>query len=100
MFWFGISAGCFALLLIHHAIRGAWALPIQRLLEAGTRNLIVMGILFFVVMFFGLKYVYPWVDPVRVHADAIMTHRAGYLNPIGFFGRSALTLVLWGIFAT
>src|SRR5947208_1365723 len=46
MFWFGLSAGCFVLLLIHHAIRGAWALPIQRVLEAGTRNLIVMGVLF------------------------------------------------------
>src|SRR5438046_2951903 len=99
MFWFGLSAGCFALLLIHHAIRGAWALPIQRLLEAGTRTLLVMGLLF-LVMFAGLKYMYPWANADLVQHSAVLKHRAGYLNPLGFGIRSIVTLALWGLFAS
>jgi hypothetical protein len=96
-FWFSVSAGCFALLLIHHAIRGAWALPFQRVLEAGTKSFIVMMPLFLVLMA-GLPHLYAWANPIPA-TDHVLQHKAAYLNVTGFLIRTLVTFAIWGFFA-
>jgi uncharacterized membrane protein len=39
MFWFGITMGSLALLMVHHVTGGGWGFILRRLLEASTRNL-------------------------------------------------------------
>jgi hypothetical protein len=97
LFWFGLSAGCFALLLVHHAIRGAWALPIQRVLEAGTKCFVVMMPLFFVLLA-GMNHLYAWANPIPA-GDLVLRHKAAYLNTGGFLIRTLVTFAIWGWFA-
>ena len=39
VFWLGVSMGCLGLLMLQHLTGGAWGLVIRRVLEAGTRVL-------------------------------------------------------------
>ena len=54
--------GCLAILMIHHLTGGWWGLPIRRILEAGSRTLPLMGILF-IPVFFGISKIYSWTSP-------------------------------------
>ena len=45
-FWAGISVGSLALLMLQHLTGGGWGLVIRRVLEAATRTLPLMLILF------------------------------------------------------
>ena len=38
-FWFGISLGSLALLMVQHLTGGAWGMVIRRILEASSRTL-------------------------------------------------------------
>jgi hypothetical protein len=96
-FWFSMSAGCFVLLLLHHTIRGAWMLPIQRILEAGTKNFVIMMPLFFVLLA-GLPHLYPWANPIPA-TDHVLHWKAPYLNSTGFLIRTLITFGIWAAFA-
>jgi hypothetical protein len=52
MFWLGITLGCLAILMLHHLVGGTWGAAIRRVLEAGTRVIPLMLVLF-VPLFFG-----------------------------------------------
>ncbi len=70
IFWVGITVGSLALLMLQHLTGGAWGLVIRRVLEASTRTLPLM-VLLFVPIIIGLNHIYPWTDP------AVMgTHRS------------------------
>ena len=62
LFWNGVALGCLSLLMIQHLTGGMWGLAIRRLLEAGTRTLPVLVLLFLPVVL-GLKWIYPWAGP-------------------------------------
>src|SRR5205807_7871355 len=51
IFWIGITIGSLALLLLQHLTGGAWGVVIRRVLEASTRTLPLMLILFIPIMF-------------------------------------------------
>src|SRR5437773_2016096 len=61
IFWIGITVGSLALLLLQHLTGGAWGVVIRRVLEAATRTLPLMLILFIPVLV-GLNQIYPWTD--------------------------------------
>jgi hypothetical protein len=61
--WIGLTLGSLALLMLQHLTGGAWGLVIRRVLEASTRTLPLMIILFIPIIF-GLKDIYLWTDPV------------------------------------
>src|SRR5262245_13348357 len=63
LFWIGLPLGSFALLMLQHLTGGAWGLTIRRPLEAGTRMIPLMAVLFLPLLF-GLGDLYAWVgDP-------------------------------------
>jgi hypothetical protein len=88
VFWTGVGFGCFAFLMMHHLTGGRWGFPIRRLLEAGTRTFPIM-LLFFVPIAVGLRHLYPWARP-EADADALLRHKAAYLNVPFFLGRTVL----------
>src|SRR5947199_3167273 len=61
IFWIGITIGSLALLLLQHLTGGAWGVVIRRVLEASTRTLPLMLILFIPIMF-GMKQIYTWTN--------------------------------------
>ena len=73
---------------------GGWGFAIQRLLEAATRTLPLLALLF-LPLFFGMKELYVWARPEVVAADSILQHKSSYLN-VGFFWiRSAGYFLIW-----
>jgi hypothetical protein len=100
LFWNGIALGCLSLLMIQHLTGGRWGLAIRRLLEAGTRTLPVLVLLFLPVVV-GLERIYPWAgseqsDPTIRHAIAI---KHAYLNVPFFLGRAAFYFAVWFLLA-
>lgn len=90
LFWLSIALGSLALLMLQNLVRGAWGAVVQRLLEAGSRTLPLMALLF-VPLLFGLPTLYSWARPEAVAADEMLQHKSLYLN-VPFF---ALRLVVY-----
>jgi hypothetical protein len=95
--WIGITLGSLALLMLQHLTGGAWGLVIRRVLEAATRTLPLMIILF-VPIIFGLKDIYPWTDPLKMQTTALQ-QKASYLNPSFFLIRAAIYFAFWSLLA-
>ena len=98
IFWIGITLGSLALLMLQHLTGGAWGLVIRRVLEASTRTLPLMLILFIPIIF-GLKQIYPWTNPAYMHETAALQQKIRFLNPSFFLMRAALYFAFWSLLA-
>ncbi|HEY0546355.1 MAG TPA: hypothetical protein VGC91_13335 [Pyrinomonadaceae bacterium] len=99
IFWTGLALGSLGLLMLQYLTGGAWGTVIRRVLEAGTRTLPLMILLFLPLAALGLGHVYHWVHPETIadpEARTIVEHKLGYLNPGFFWIRAALYFALWG----
>jgi hypothetical protein len=94
IFWTGISVGSLALLLLQHMTGGAWGLVIRRVLEAATRALPLM-LLLFVPIAIGLKHIYPWTDPAVMNATPALQKKVSFLNPSFFVIRAFVYFAIW-----
>jgi hypothetical protein len=85
--------------MLQHLTGGAWGLIIRRPLEAATRTLPLMAILFLPI-FFGLSYIYPWTDRAAMEQiESVREKVEHYLNPGFFRTRAALYFVFWALLA-
>ena len=62
---------------------------IRRILEAASRMLPVLLVLFLPLVF-GMRSLYEWARPEAVHADPVLQMKSAYLNPSFFFVRLVL----------
>ena len=61
MFWLGLSLGCLALLMVQYLSGGLWGLSIRRVLEASSKCLPLMFVLFLPILF-GRHHLYEWMN--------------------------------------
>jgi hypothetical protein len=95
IFWIGITLGSMALLMLQHLTGGAWGLIIRRVLEAGTRTLPLMLILFLPILL-GLSQIYSWTNkPEMDQVPALREKTAHYLNPTFFTVRALVYFAIW-----
>ncbi|HSS21865.1 MAG TPA: hypothetical protein VLL54_17460 [Pyrinomonadaceae bacterium] len=93
-FWAGLSIGSLALLMLQHLTGGGWGLVIRRVLEASTRTLPLILILF-VPILLGAHRIYGWTDPAEIASHPVLAEKAKYLN-LGFFTvRAAIYFAIW-----
>ncbi len=93
-FFLGLGVGSLALLMIYHVTGGAWGFLLRRLLEAGTRTLPLLAVLF-LPLFFGLGYLFEWANPDAIAASKDLQHKQVYLNPLFFCVRAAIYFTIW-----
>ena len=99
VFWMGITLGSLALLMLQHLTGGAWGLVIRRVLEASTRTLPLMLILF-VPIAFGVTQIYSWTNPAEMNQSAVLHEKAvRYLNPSFFMSRTLVYFGIWSVLA-
>src|SRR5713226_6160584 len=98
IFWAGITLGSLALLMLQHLTGGAWGVVIRRVLEAATRTLPLILLLFIPVVV-GLKQIYPWMNPAEMNTEVLRLKAAHYLNPSFFVVRAAIYFALWSVLA-
>jgi hypothetical protein len=98
LFWLGIALGGLAIIMLHHLVGGAWGSMIQRILEAATRTLPLM-VLLFIPFLFGLRHLYIWARPEVMASDVILQHKSWYLNIPFFVLRTVFYFLVWSVLA-
>lgn len=93
-FWAGISVGSLALLMLQHLTGGGWGLVIRRVLEAATRTLPLMLILF-VPIVLGAHRIYSWTNGQVLAEHPVLSEKAKYLNLSFFTVRAAVYFAIW-----
>lgn len=99
LYWFCIPSGCLAVLMLHHLTGGRWGYPLRRILEAGSRSLWMMAILFIPVLI-GMHDIFDWARPAAVQADPILQQKAWWLNTPGFIARAVIYFIVLLLLAT
>lgn len=99
VFWVAIPLGCLAILMLHHLTGGWWGFPIRRILEAGSRTLLLMGVLFLPILA-GLSRLYSWARPEVVRDDVLLQHKLWYLTPKFFTLRAVIYFAIWVVLAS
>jgi hypothetical protein len=94
IYWISIPLGCTAILMLHHLTGGWWGLPIRRILEAGSRTIRLMAVLFIPVLF-GMSKLYLWANAAIVQSDPILQEKRWWLNPTGFVIRYFIYFGVW-----
>jgi hypothetical protein len=92
VFWTGVALGSLVLVMVNHMTRGAWGVAARRVLEAATRTLPWMLLLFLPIAL-GMDHLYPWTD--TAHHDEILKQKAAYLNQPAFFVRLVIYFAIW-----
>ena len=93
-FWTGIAVGSLALLMLQHLTGGGWGFVIRRVLEAATRTLPLMAVLFIPVIL-GAHSLYPWMDEHEVATNPILKGKTPYLNLPFFSIRAIVYFAVW-----
>ena len=100
MLWLGMTLGCLAFLMLQHLTGGAWGMVMRRVLEAGSRTLWLMIVLFLPIIL-GIRSLYEWAHPEAFKNDEHLRHITElYLTPRFFILRAALYFVAWAILVT
>jgi len=94
IFWIGITLGSLGVLMIQYLSGGAWGLVARRVLEASTRTLPLM-VLLFVPIALSLPELFIWARP-EAAADHLIHEKAAYLNAPFFLIRAGIYFVVWG----
>lgn len=92
--WLGLTFGSLGILLLHHLVSGHWGNVVQRIVEAGSKTMLLMAVLF-VPIVFGMRDLYPWTHPEVVAASHVVHNKIGYLNVPFFLLRAAGYFLFW-----
>jgi hypothetical protein len=98
VFCLGLGLGSLVILMVYHLTGGAWGFLVRRILEAATRTIPLLAVLFIPVAC-GIYHLYLWTDPQIVAADPGLQYKHIYLNVPFFLGRAVLFFVLWSLLA-
>jgi hypothetical protein len=97
----GLTLGSLGLLMLQHVTGGRWGIIIRRPLEAASRN-IWLVLLMFIPILFGMKYLYSgnanetgWLNAPKSGEGALSPFQQRYLTTGGFIGRAVVYFVIW-----
>jgi hypothetical protein len=97
----GLTLGSLGLLMMQHLTGGYWGVIIRRPLEAASRNIWLM-LLLFVPIVFGMKYLYSgngeelgWLNAPKEGEGILSPFQQKYLTAPGFLVRAVIYFVIW-----
>jgi len=89
MLWLGLSLGCMAMLMVQHLSGGLWGLSIRRILEAATKGLPLMLVLW-IPLVLGRHYLYGWMS-----GEGVNQGNSWYLNMPFWWLRQVIYFASW-----
>jgi hypothetical protein len=92
----GLALGALVVVMLQYLTGGTWGFVLRRPLEAATRTLPLLAVLF-VPLAFGLADLYEWANPEAVAANENLRHKAPYLNVTFFLIRAAVYFAVWNL---
>jgi hypothetical protein len=84
---------------IQHVTKAGWSVNVRRICESFSQFLPYGAAAALAFFLFGAPRLYEWFDKAKVAEDALLQHKAGYLNPTFFVIRLALFFGLWLVFS-
>ena len=93
-FWTGIAVGSLALLMLQHMTGGGWGFVIRRVLEASTRTLPIMALLFLPIIL-GAHSIYEWTHKEVLEQHPVVAFKTPYLNLSFFIVRAVVYFAVW-----
>ncbi len=91
----GFSLGSLGLLMLQHLTGGHWGIVIRRPLEAATRNLWLVLVLFLPIAF-GMKHLYSaWLDEEKLKQEPLSAFQQTYLTHDRFLVRALIYFAVW-----
>jgi hypothetical protein len=101
MWVLGLTLGSLGLLMLQHLTGGTWGIIIRRPLEAASKN-IWLVLLMFVPVVLGMKYLYSgneaehgWLNSPKSGEGALSPFQQNYLTSSGYLIRAAIYFVVW-----
>ena len=94
-FWTGIAVGSIALLMLQHLTGGGWGFVIRRILEASTRTLPFMAILFIPILLGAHSLYHHWMDHEEMAKHEVVAFKEPYLNFPFFTIRAVVYFAVW-----
>ncbi len=94
VYWAGFAFGGLGLLLLNNVVGGKWGATARSFFVAQMRTLPLIA-LFFVVLLFGMQYLYPWTHSDLVAHNEFLKHKAGYLNVPFFVVRAVIYFAIF-----
>ncbi|MBA2335695.1 MAG: hypothetical protein H0V90_12275 [Blastocatellia bacterium] len=94
IFWGGIAIGSIGVLMLQYLTGGAWGVVIRRTVEAGSRTLPVV-VLLFLPLAIGLTSLYEWTH--LPPTDYTVQHRGWFMTQESWILRSAIYFVIFGV---
>jgi hypothetical protein len=98
LFWMSVGLGCLPILMMYHLVGGAWGYSIRRLMESGTRTILLLAILFIPVLA-GMNEIYKWVNPQAPAIGEAVLKKSLYLNVPFFIARAVFFFLFWLFYA-
>ena len=97
----GLTLGSLGLLMLQHLTGGIWGMVIRRPLEAASRTLWLVLLLFAPIVT-GMNYLYSgngeetgWLNAPKQGEHALTAWQQGYLTSGGFLTRAAIYFAIW-----
>lgn len=95
IFWMTLTLGATTLTFLHHTIRSQWSLALLRIVEAGNKNLWLMGVLFLPIAYtayFG-HGIFPWAE--EEFRAQLHPNKQQWLSPLWWLIRAAVYFAFW-----
>ena len=93
-FWLAVTLGCLAILMVQYFIKGKWGFLIRRILEAGTRTLPLMVVLFLPILL-SLPRLYVWARPEQLASLDLPPFKREYLATPFWVIRAVIYFGIW-----
>lgn len=93
-----IPLGSMFFIMVGYLTGSAWSIPMRRIAE-NIMMTIPAGFVLFLPVLFGMHYLYEWSHTDVVARDAILTAKAGWLNPTAFTVRAVIYFAIWSLWA-
>ncbi len=98
LYWLGMGLGCVALVMIYHLTGGAWGVAARRVLEAASRTVPLLAVLF-IPLLFGLHQNFSWTHADVLASEPVVRAKVAYLNVPFFVIRAVIYFAAWILMA-
>jgi hypothetical protein len=95
IFWGGIGIGSIGVLILQYLTGGAWGVVIRRVVEAGSRTLPLIVVLW-LPLAFGITWLYEWTH-LSPEVDQVIRDRGWFMTPQSWILRSVIYFALFGV---
>lgn len=98
MYWTDLALGGLFFVALQHVTSAGWSVTIRRIAESFTAFLPLAAVAA-IVLLFGAKHLYIWLDPDVVKNDAILQGKSAYLNAQFALVRLVVFFGMWLAFS-